>query len=519
MDPLLENSEIFNESFFDEDESLDFDTDLLNNIEASSTYAGKVSQADISVPISHAAVGNESFIDAYNVSNANGFTISSASIPGIVLPAPSYPSDYKPSDSYEGTTGGAASVNGTYTKDMLKGFITRAADKYGVSRDFMLTLAELESGFNPKAVSYKKDKKTGKKIPVAYGLMQFIPSTAKSFGIDPLNPEQAADASAKYISNLLKKYNGNYAYAAAGYNAGSGAVDKYHGIPPFKETQNYVRNFMKRVGHLPGLSDGDPYYYSFKDNPQLISKDTGLINRAELNNLVYIFNNSAEFKGKVKHIYTNRPELLEDKPEYRDFKNFRNMKGSDGTSLFVKGNVAGLQLEVKNQQRSGKLNSNSLWGLSDDMTRTQNQDLPKTNNNQARALLDTFQSRYDSNIVSFGDDQRSYGLADLTTQEYLNYGLHPEALMNPIMQARVLNQEFQRANDLLKTERKAIYAIAGGTFVDETGKVKTWRQIKEDKYAFMKNWYIRPSGSDADIEKVNNLVETYEKRYRQLRGM
>lgn len=107
----------------------------------------------------------------------------------------------------------------------------KAAKEYNVSVDLLKAIGKAESNFNANAVS-----RAG-----AQGVMQLMPSTAASLGVkDSLDPEQNIMGGAKYISTLLKRYDGNINLALAGYNAGSGNVAKYDGIPPFKETQNYI---------------------------------------------------------------------------------------------------------------------------------------------------------------------------------------------------------------------------------------------------------------------------------------
>ncbi|HKG96499.1 MAG TPA: lytic transglycosylase domain-containing protein, partial [Pyrinomonadaceae bacterium] len=85
----------------------------------------------------------------------------------------------------------------------------------------------------------------------AQGLMQLMPATAKRFGCDdPNDPVSNIQAGTKYLSWLLKRFSGNVELALAGYNAGEGAVDKYDGIPPYNETQNYVKIISKRYGKI-----------------------------------------------------------------------------------------------------------------------------------------------------------------------------------------------------------------------------------------------------------------------------
>jgi soluble lytic murein transglycosylase-like protein len=113
--------------------------------------------------------------------------------------------------------------------------IEKYSQQFGVDKDLVNALIKQESGFNPGVVS-----KAGAK-----GLMQLMPSTARALGVtDSGNPEKNLEGGIKLLKNLLSQYNGNIPLALAAYNAGSGAVDKYKGIPPYKETQNYVKSIL-----------------------------------------------------------------------------------------------------------------------------------------------------------------------------------------------------------------------------------------------------------------------------------
>ncbi len=105
-----------------------------------------------------------------------------------------------------------------------------AADKYGLPRKLVRSVMAAESAFNPKAVSPKG----------AIGLMQLMPGSAAMLGADPHDPAQNVDAGTRYLRDLLVRYNGLLWHALAAYNAGPGAVDKYNGLPPYRETLNYV---------------------------------------------------------------------------------------------------------------------------------------------------------------------------------------------------------------------------------------------------------------------------------------
>ena len=123
----------------------------------------------------------------------------------------------------------------TASKSQILNVVNQVAEKHGVDEKLVQALIKQESGFNPNAKS-----KAG-----AMGLMQLMPSTAKNLGVqDPYNIVQNVEGGVKYLKSMLNKYNGNVILALAAYNAGPGAVDKYDGVPPYKETQNYVRNIL-----------------------------------------------------------------------------------------------------------------------------------------------------------------------------------------------------------------------------------------------------------------------------------
>ncbi|TCK06327.1 lytic transglycosylase domain-containing protein [Phorcysia thermohydrogeniphila] len=104
------------------------------------------------------------------------------------------------------------------------------ARKYGIPEELFLNLVKAESNFNPKAVSPKG----------AMGLCQLMPQTAKELGVkDPFNIDENLNAGAKYLKRLYWKYK-DWKLAIAAYNAGAGTVDKYGGIPPYRETLSYV---------------------------------------------------------------------------------------------------------------------------------------------------------------------------------------------------------------------------------------------------------------------------------------
>lgn len=115
--------------------------------------------------------------------------------------------------------------------------ISWSAERYGVDSNLVKAIIKTESNFNHKAVSKKGAK----------GLMQLMPKTAVNFGVnDCFHPESNIDGGIRYLSYLIRLYNGNLPLSLAAYNAGEGAVAKYRGIPPYPETRSYVRQVLNR---------------------------------------------------------------------------------------------------------------------------------------------------------------------------------------------------------------------------------------------------------------------------------
>ncbi len=133
-------------------------------------------------------------------------------------------------------TGASRISTGTASMDRI---FEQAAKRYHVDANLLKAIGKAESGFDPSVVSSAG----------AIGVMQLMPGTARSLGVrNPYDAQQNIMGGAKYISQLLKKYDGNVQLALAGYNAGPGNVAKYGGIPPFQETKNYVNRVLKYMG-------------------------------------------------------------------------------------------------------------------------------------------------------------------------------------------------------------------------------------------------------------------------------
>ncbi len=128
----------------------------------------------------------------------------------------------------------------TYEKGSIKNMLVETAQKYGVNSDLVLALANAESGYRADAVS-----------PVgAVGVMQLMPETASGLGVaDSFDPKQNIDGGVRYLKQMLEMFGGDQSKALAAYNAGPGAVQKYGGIPPYSETQAYVKNILYDINN------------------------------------------------------------------------------------------------------------------------------------------------------------------------------------------------------------------------------------------------------------------------------
>ena len=171
--------------------------------------------------------------------------------------------------SYSNWGASEASVLPSYSrnKNAFDQLIRQAAQHHGVSEGLVKAIMHTESGFNIHARS-----------PVgAQGLMQLMPATARRFNVsNAYDPQQNIFGGVKYLSWLLKRFNGDTRLAIAAYNAGEGNVDKYGDVPPFRETRDYVKRVTSRYQNLYASGLGTPISESKGNTPsgQVLAQST-----------------------------------------------------------------------------------------------------------------------------------------------------------------------------------------------------------------------------------------------------
>lgn len=130
------------------------------------------------------------------------------------------------------------------------------ANKYRVEHTLIHSIIRAESNYDRFAVSSKG----------ALGLMQLMPATAIQYGVkNVFDPRENIEGGVKYLKDLIKLYNGNTKLVLAAYNAGQEAVKRYNGIPPYRETRNYISRIMKRFGYDKEYIKGKTVIYKFYD--------------------------------------------------------------------------------------------------------------------------------------------------------------------------------------------------------------------------------------------------------------
>jgi hypothetical protein len=206
----------------------------------------------------------------------------------------------------QGMAGGGSVTGGNYAGKYAS-IIRSAAARFGVSPALVAGIIKQESKFNPNARS-----------PVgATGLMQLMPATSRAMGVkNPHNPQQNIMGGTKYISQMLRMFGGNTKLGLAAYNAGPGNVKKYGGVPPFKETQNYVRIVMANARAFGAQFGGSRKY---KNGTNFHTGGNAILGDGGLNEPFMLPNGLLGISPNRSTLFPNLPVGTKVWPSLQDF--------------------------------------------------------------------------------------------------------------------------------------------------------------------------------------------------------
>lgn len=241
-----------------------------------------------------------------------------------------------------------------------------------------------------------------------------------------------------------------------------------------KQYGNYVSNHSKGMALDFGVNSNN-----------MIDNLTGLVKVSSMQNFTNMITKNPAYKNKVNCILTSRPELLENKPEYAAYAPFRALKNSQGKPLFRDARETDKRLKLdhtnhfhvdfKEQVVDAKHRdfTAAYSALASDMSNTAARSYTPVDNTTARALLETFGSRFNTAENTKGQ----FGMANLTKAEYEILGLTGSSVNDPTLQARALANRFQAYSNALGNTDLAVYALAGSKFKSSDGKIYTIQEI------------------------------------------